>query len=240
MNIKEELAFLKHISLGLFNKKYVEFSLKTRPTSEGRIIDISLRDRRYTLVGNNIDLNMSYRVNKETVFIKRGVFEKGENVSKKEAVSYMKSLLLEQKQEYGSVYTRYNDKIDFYDFIKQMADQIFVSQDHFELNVCRGTTLYLHEKLGAKYNSMEEAIYIRGGVGTAANRSALRGITTTFEFGKNPADGIYYLGVFGSIVENPKRPVGLYPNATVDMVVETLFEQYQGAWNQKEKEKVTQ
>lgn len=238
MNIKKELAFLKHISLGLFNKKHVRFELKTRPTREGRMIDISLRDNRYTKVGNNIDLQISYQTNKDEVFVKRDMFGRGKNVPRKEAVSYIKTLLLEQKQEYGSVYTRLNDTINFYDILEKLSDQIFVSQDYFEMNVWRGTTIYLHEKLGTKFNSMEEEIHINGGVGTATNRSALGGITTTIEFAKNPADGICYLDVFRNIVEHPKRPIGLYPNATIDMVVETLLEQYQGAWNRNGQEKL--
>ena len=238
MNIKKELAFLKHISLGLFNKKYVRFELKTRPTREGRMIDISLRDNRYTKVGNNIDLQISYQTNKDEVFVKRDMFGGGKNVPRKEAVSYIKSLLLEQKQEYGSVYTRYNDTINFYDILEKLSDKIFVSQDYFEMNVWRGTTIYLHEKLGAKFNSMKEEIHINGGVGTAANRNTLRGITTIIEFAKNPADETYYLGVFGNIVEHPKRPAGLYPNATTDIVVETLLEQYQSAWNRDGQEKI--
>lgn len=231
MDIKKELEFLRYISQGLFNNKYVRFEIRVKSHSKGgRHVTINLRDIRYTKVGNNIDLEISYLTSEDTVYIRQ---ETAKEVHKSEAVPFIESLLALKKEEYGSEYSTEPDGSDFYNTLEQLADLLFLSNERFELNVWRGTSLHLRKTLGLEYGELEEAIHINGGAGTAKHQLELESMTTTIEFGKSPKDGKYYLEVFNDIVENAETPQGLYPDATIDKLTSTVVEQYQKAWNRK-------
>ena len=234
MNVQKELEFLKEVSLGLFDKKYVEFELKTRPYENARGIEIFIRDSRYTKVGNNLDLYISYRTDSDKIYTRPSIPNKTPYVPKEDAASHITSALLLKGKEYGSSYSNSKGNVDFYNIIEQLSDQIFTSPDFFELNISK-KSLSLYKSLDLEYGSLIDPIKVYGGVGFANNVSDLNQKTTAFEFGKSPKDDKYYLGIFSNIVENPKRPAGTYSGDTIDLFIETLLEQFKGAWNRTEK-----
>lgn len=236
MNIQKELNFIKEITLGLLNKKGISFELGTRPltTGDGHLIKILMVNAHSSIVANYQQIQISYITSKDFVFIH---FLNGSDnvgcgeIKKSEAPHFLKKLLDSKKGKERKEFSSEDDVIDFYNLFSTLSEQIFSSNDMFELNHWKADSR-LSNALNREYNSLINPLHIHGGIGTVTNYDQLHTITTTIDFGTVPEDGTTYLGVHNNIADGtPKYPEGIYPNATLDMFLEAVIEQYQKAWN---------
>ncbi|PGT90021.1 hypothetical protein [Bacillus thuringiensis] len=235
MNIKNELEFLHQVTLGLFNKKGISFDCCTRPFSKGGIqVKTLIVNDDSTGSGNYQRLEITYNTTGDTVYTKfsnNSLFEfVTKEVPKEEAHHYLTDLLNSPAGKENKEILWTDGEIDFYDVLETLADQMFTSKELFEFNAWK-KSIYLHDALNVGYRDLENEYHVHGGVGSAPNYDGLHTITTNVEMGTKPNDGGTYLQVYKDIAENPTYPRGVYENATLEMFVQAVIEQYQGAWN---------
>lgn len=238
MDIQKELTFLKEVTLGLFNKKEVAFNLCVKPYSKGgHLIEILIVNDNSTTSGNNQRLELYYTTSNNTVHV--GLqnyavsFDKiTKTVDKEDILSYMKDLMNSSEGKEKKPFPEEDDAVDFYAILEALSSQVFSDKDLFEINSWR-KTIYLYEALKVDYGTLVNALHVHGGIGSVSSMSSLHDITTTVELGTIPDTNRTHLMVQSNIANSPTYPAGIYENATVDMFVKSVIEQYQGAWNQK-------
>lgn len=236
MDIQKELIFLQDVTLGLLNKKGISFEVKTRPYADTeKVVTILIVNDKTSSSASYQRLQISYRTSEPTVNVRfsNNSFDCiSKEVSKEDTSSYIQDLLNSPKGKENKEISWEDDKVDFYDILRTLSHEVFSTNDFFELNVGK-RTLYLRKRLGAEYDSLTDAFYVNGGVGSASDINGLHGITTTVEIGKLPKDDKTYLLVQSNIAESPVYPAGMHEDATFDMFAQSVIEQYQNAWNRK-------
>jgi hypothetical protein len=236
MTNQKEFDFLKEATTGLFNKKGVSFDFGAKPYSKGgHLVQILIVNGESSTHGNHQRLELSYLTSGDTIHVSllnnSVAYDKvSKEVKKEEIQSYMEELLNSPRGKGEKPFSQENDVIDFYAILNSLSNQVF-SNDFFEFNGWR-KTIYLHEELKVGYSTLINELHVHGGVGSVSNMGDLHDITTTIELGTKPDTNKTYLNVHSSIATSPKYPKGIYENATVDMFVQAIIEQYQGAWNQ--------
>ncbi|PLS19349.1 hypothetical protein CVD28_02740 [Bacillus sp. M6-12] len=237
MDFQKELEFLKEATVGLFNKKGVSFDFGAKPYSTGgHVVRILIVNGDSSTHGNHQRLELSYLTAKDTIHVSllnnSVTYEKVSKEVKKEVIqSYMNELLDSPRGKGEKSFSEENDVIDFYAILNTLSDQVF-SNDFFEFNSWK-KTIYLHEELKVGYNALNNELHVHGGVGSVAKMGDLHDITASIELGTLPETNKTYMNVHSSIAPSPTYPKGVYEEATVDMFVQSVIEQYQGAWNKK-------
>lgn len=236
MDIQKEVTFFKEVTLGLFNKKEVSFNLCVKPHSKGgHLIEILIVNDDSTTSGNNQRLELYYTTSNNTVHVGLQNYAVSSDkitktVDKEDIPSYMKDLMNSPIGKEKKPFPEEDDAVDFYAILEELSSKVF-SDDLFEINGWR-KTIYLYEALKVGYGTLINALHVHGGVGSVSRISSLHDITTCVEFGTIPDTNRTHLMVQSNIATSPIYPAGVYNDATVDMFVKSVIEQYQGAWNQ--------
>ncbi|MGF2714575.1 hypothetical protein ACQUY5_20190 [Bacillus cereus] len=234
MNKQNELNFIKQVTAGWFNKDGTSFDFGTSPLrGGGNDINMILVNYKSSTSATYQRVTINYNTVEDDVHIKMtiGIFDTIVSVKlpKQEAVTYLSTLI--ESSEWGEKpLTKEDGEVDFYNILEQLEDQVFSQEDLFELNKWN-SELYIYEQVGEKYGKMQNAYHVHGGVGSAPDHNRLHDITTTVELATSPSDNKTYLNVRRNLTDNPKYPHGLYENGTFEMFVESIVEQYKGAWN---------
>jgi hypothetical protein len=244
MSNKTQLDFLQQVTLGLFNKKGTSFNLHTQPYghTEKKIVKVLIVNDVTTSNGGVLHVEISYVTTHPTVvFTINGVnFETiNKEVAKTEAVAFLKAVLKEVKYTEKNVFSRYNDKIDFYNILNELHKEVFGLDEKFEFNAWR-KTIYMKDALTSKlsqyligYGTLTDSLHVHGGVGTVATMNEIHDITTTVELATVPQNGIAYLGLVKNIAKNPLTPPGIYDHGNVERFSNIVIEQFKNAWNKK-------
>ncbi|PGF05297.1 hypothetical protein [Bacillus toyonensis] len=234
MDNQNQLDFIKQVSAGWFNKNDSSFNFYTKPLKDGSTnVYMLLVNEKSTVGANYQRIQINYNTKDEYVdfSILLSPFGKSERVevSKQEAVTYLSDLI--QSPDWGEKPLNQEEgEVDFYNLLEQLQDQVFHKEDIFEINKWN-SELYLHKQVGEEYNAMQNIYHVHGGVGNAPDYNGLHDITTTIELATSPTDGKTYLNVRRDLTENPLSIRGLYEDATPQMFVDSILEQYKGAWN---------
>ena len=234
MDKQNELDFIKQVSAGWFNKNGSSFNFVTKPLKDGSTnVYMLLVNDKSTVSANYQRIQVNYNtVDEDVIFsILTSPFGKSKRVevSKQEAITYLSTFI--QSPDWGEKPLNQEEgEVDFYNILEQLEEQVFSKRDLFEINKWN-SELYLHKQVGEEYGTMQNAYHVHGGVGNAPDINGLHDITTTIELATSPINGKTYLNVRRDLTENPMSMQGLYEDATPQMFVESIIEQYKGAWN---------
>lgn len=228
---KKESAFLRQVTLGLFNKKGVQFRLTSAPwggREGGKFINIDIRFDSYK-VGERLSVEISYVTSEDTVSVAvkdesfgnpRDIWKK---VPKGEAPIFIKNWLAHIKKTKNKAFSRYNDQVDYYAILDRLSFDIFEVDDVFEIHAWKKTT-DIDIYFGLREKGLTNKLGVSGAIGSQHNRLK-KGVTFSVEFANKDDDKKNYLHL-KSVVRDGKYPVGMHANATLDMFTTAILDQY--------------